>query len=267
MTKRILITGAASGIGAEFARLCAAKGHRTIIADIDAAGAARVAKSCGPQAADVALDITSSAQWNAVLDWVWETFGGLDVLVNNAAIVHPGYAEHIPVSAHEATIDVNFMGPMRGMLATLPRFRAQGHGHFVTVASMTAFIPFPGLTSYAAAKNALRAFHLGVATEERHSPIDFTIVHPGATETPMLEREAESDDLALAFAGDASLPVDVAQAILEAMEQRAVEVLFPSARADAVRAVGLDPAKLFAMAERGEPEGLRRLQERRRARP
>src|SRR6202011_4980672 len=105
---------------------------------------------------------------------------------------------------------------MNGMLATLPRFLQQGFGHFVTVCSMTAFLPFPGLSSYAAAKHALRAFHHSLALEQRDSPLKFTIVYPTSTETPMLEQEAQSG-LKLAFASPSMSAESAAKIILEAM--------------------------------------------------
>src|SRR5882762_4579062 len=187
-SKVYLITGAASGIGAATARLAASLGHKVVIADINDEAAKAVAAAAGANAAALHLDIRSSDQWEAALDEVWKRFGRLDVLVNNAAIVHTGYARDVSLEQHQQTLDTNFMGPVAGMLAALPRFKRQGSGHPTTICSMTAYLPFPGLASYAAAKHALRAFHHAVALEERHSSIEFTIVHPTATETPMLEQ-------------------------------------------------------------------------------
>lgn len=260
-----LITGAASGIGAATARLAASRGHRVAVADIDAAGARAVAERIGRSAMAITLDIRSPAGWEAALDEVWRRFGRLDVLVNNAAVVHTGYARDVSLERHQHTLDTNFMGPVTGMLAALPRFKQQGSGHLTTICSMTAYLPFPGLASYAAAKHALRAFHHAIALEERHGPVAFTIIHPTSTETPMLEKEAQDDALALAFAGASMTAEQVAEIILNAIEAKVFEVFVPSERGEVVRTVGVDPVALRAMVERNEVLGAERLAKRRAA--
>lgn len=264
-SKVFLITGAASGIGAATARLVASQGIQVIIADIDEAGARAVAGAIGSSATALALDIRSAEAWSATLDEVWRRFGRLDVLVNNAAVVHTGYARDVTVKQHQHTLDTNFMGPLTGILAALPRFRQQGFGHVVTICSMTGYLPFPGLASYAAAKHALRAFHHAVAIEERASPISFTIIHPTSTETPMLEKEAQDDALALAFAGPSMTPEQVAEVISKAIATKRVEVFLPPERGKVVRALGVNPRLLKEMVERNEIVGKERLAARRAA--
>src|SRR3984957_18827068 len=240
----LLITGAASGIGAATAKLAASLGHTVVVADINDDGAKTVAAAAGPNAVALHLDICDSAQWEAAFDEVWKRFGRLDVLVNNAAVVHTGYARDVPLQKHAHTLATNFMGPVTGMLAALPRFRQQGHGHLVTICSMTAYLPFPGIASYAAAKHALRAFHHALALEERDGPIAFTIVHPTSTETPMLDKEAEDDAMALAFAGQSMTAEQVAEVILKAIAAKEFEVFLPPERGEVVRTVGVDPKAL-----------------------
>lgn len=264
-SKVYLITGAASGIGAATAKLAASLGHRVVIADINEKGARAVAAAAGPNATALHLDICSSVQWEAALDDVWKRFGRLDVLVNNAAVVHTGYARDVPLAKHEHTLATNFMGPLIGMLAALPRFRNQGSGHIVTICSMTAYLPFPGIASYAAAKHALRAFHHAVALEERDSPIAFTILHPTSTETPMLDKEAEDDAMSLAFAGPSMTPERVAETILKAIKSKTVEVFMPPERGKVVRVVGVNPRSLRKMVEQNEIIGRERLAARRAA--
>jgi NAD(P)-dependent dehydrogenase (short-subunit alcohol dehydrogenase family) len=258
-----LITGAASGIGAATAKLAASLGHKVAVADINAAGAKAVSEALGPDAMAITLDIRSAEAWEAALDAVERRFGRLDVLINNAAVVHTGYARDVPLSRHADTLETNFMGPLTGILAALPRFRKQGAGHLVTICSMTAYLPFPGIASYAAAKHALRAFHHAVALEERDSPIAFTILHPTSTETPMLDKEAEDDAMALAFAGSSMTPGQVAAIIMDAIASMTIEVFLPPERGAVVRAVGVDPKALREMVERNEIIGRERLAVRR----
>lgn len=259
------ITGAASGIGAATARAAAAAGHKVVVADINLAGATALAESLGGAAMALALDITSPAQWDSALDAAWARFGRVDVLINNAAVVHTGYARDVSIERHGATMATNFMGPLSGMLKVLPRFRAQGSGHLVTVCSMTAFLPFPGIASYAASKHALRAFHHALMLEERDGPVVFTIVHPTATETPMLEQEAQDDAVAMAFAGPSVTAETVAEVIMTAIRRRSVEVFMPPERGRVVRRVGTSPRALRALVERNEAIGAIKQKERRAA--
>jgi NAD(P)-dependent dehydrogenase (short-subunit alcohol dehydrogenase family) len=265
-SRTLFITGAASGIGAASARRAVALGDRVVLADINLDGAKAVAESLGSSALSVKLDIAEARQWEEALDLAWARFGQVDVLINNAAIVHTGRAENIALAQHQQTLDINFMGPLTGMLAVLPRFKAQGHGQFVTVCSMTAFLPFPGLASYAAAKHALRAFHHAFAIEQRDSPFAFTIIHPTSTETPMLDQEAESDEAPLCFSGASVSAEHVAGVVIDAMDRKALEVFMPPERAKTVRLLGTNPRSLKKMVIRGEAIGAEHLKARREAR-
>jgi len=250
-----LLTGAASGIGAAFARLAVEEGHQVMLADIDLRGAKAMAAPLGDRASAVALDIRSPQAWEQALDATVQRFGPIDVLVNNAAIVHTGNARDVPLDLHQRTIDTNFMGPLTGMLAGLRRFNAQGYGHLVTVCSMTAFLPFPGIASYGASKHALRAFHHALALEERRGPVDFTIVHPTSTQTPMLEQEKNDDATALAFASEPVTPEFVAETIMRAIKRKTLEVFMPPEQARAVRSLGTDAKKLHSLIDQMEMIG------------
>lgn len=264
-SRTVLITGGASGIGKATALLMATQGWKVAIADINKAGAQAVAEKCGASAIAVSLDIRSERQWRRALDLTWKRFGRLGALINNAAVVHTGYARDIPIALHADTMNTNFIGPLTGMMTALPRFKKQGHGHLVTVASMTSFLPFPGLSTYAAAKHALRAFHLAVALEERTSGLDFTIVYPSSTETPMLEKEARNDATKMAFAGNSVGPEVMAEVIFQAILKKKMEVYYPPERGKVVRRVGVSVKALSEMVERNEVIGAEKLRARRAA--
>jgi short-subunit dehydrogenase len=260
-SKVLLVTGAASGIGAAVARLAVEQGQRVVLADRNFEGVKKLAKELGGATLAVKLDICSPAQWNAALDKTYARFRRLDVLVNNAAVVHTGPTRAVALEKHKQTFDVNVIGPLIGMMATLPRFHKAKAGHVVTVCSMTAFLPFPGIATYAASKHALRALHFGVALEERHGPIDFTIVHPSSTETPMLAQEAR-DGIALAFAVPSWKPEQVAEIILRAIRQKKTEVCIPAKRGRVVKAIGGNPRRLLETVERNEKVGMGNLKAR-----
>ena len=182
----VLITGAASGIGAATAQLAAERGHRVVLADVDLAGAEALAGRLGPPALAVALDVREGAQWDAALQAAVAAFGRLDVLVNNAGIIHTGYARDLTMAQHRDMVEVNYLGVVGGVMAALPLMREQGHGHIVDVCSMTSFMPLTGYATYGGTKHAMRAFHHSVAIEERRGPVAFTIIHPPSVRTPML---------------------------------------------------------------------------------
>lgn len=173
-------------------------------------------------------DITVANAWDRVLDAAWDRFGGPDIPANNAAIAHPGRAPDAASDRHRQTVDTNFTGALKGMLALLPRFRAQGSGHLATVRSMTAFLPSAASVSYAAAKHALRALHHAAAIEERDGATAFTIIHPSATEAPMLEQEAREEAAAMVFARNPTDPAAVAGIVLKAIRARRLDVYVPA---------------------------------------
>jgi NAD(P)-dependent dehydrogenase (short-subunit alcohol dehydrogenase family) len=249
------ITGAASGIGAATASKLVGLGNSVVLADINFAGADTIATDLGERAFAIKLDITSDASWNHALEATFNRFGRLDVLINNAAIVVTGNAADVPVEQHQRTIDTNFMGPLKGILAVLGHFRRQGRGHIVTICSMTSFLPFPGIASYGASKHALRAFHHAVSLEERHGPIKFTIVHPTATETPMLDQEESDDACGFAFVADPVSADFVADTIITAIKKNAVEVCMPPDQARPVARLGTEPKKLRKMYDQIETIG------------
>lgn len=160
-------------------------------------------------------------------------------------------------------METNFFGAVIGMTTAFARFKAQGSGHLISVSSMNAFIPYPGIASYAAAKHGLRAFHAAFAIEERGGPVDFTLIYPTATETAMLAKEAEDDAMALAFSGTPVLPETVAAQIVAAIASRPVEVFIPPDRGEAVKQLGISPDAMTAHAEKNEAIDLEKLRQRR----
>ena len=236
--KVLFITGAARGIGAATAKEAIGRGHRVVLADIDGAGAQELARTFGDAAFGLALDVREPAQWQQALDQAWQHFGSVDVLINNAGVVHTGHVLDVSFEQHRHTVEVNYLGNIAGVLAALPRFIAQGHGHLITICSLTTYMPFPSLASYAGTKHALRGFHHSLAWEYRKQPLHFTIVYPPAVETPMLEQEAQDDSAAAAFAEPAITPQVMARAIVDAVAKRPREVTVPAFQGWLLRAFG-----------------------------
>jgi NAD(P)-dependent dehydrogenase (short-subunit alcohol dehydrogenase family) len=225
--KTVVITGGASGIGAAAAREAVARGQRVAVCDIKIAAAEALCAELGPEALAVHLDVRSAEDWKGMWDAVRERFGGIDVLVNNAGIIHTGFARDLSLDQHRDMVDVNYFGVLNGVMTALPLMREQGHGQIINVCSMTSFLPLTGYSTYGATKHAIRAFHHALVMEERDGPIRFSIIHPPSVQTPMLEQEMADASAVLAFAEKATAPEVLGRAINDAIDESPVEVVFP----------------------------------------
>src|SRR5437763_3171179 len=186
----VAITGAARGIGRATAAALVAEGARVAIGDLDAELAARTAGELG--CASHALDVTSPESFERFLDWVEDEVGPLDVLVNNAGILHLGPFLEEGEAATRRQVEVNLLGVVHGTRLGVRRMRAHGGGHLVNVASSAGKVAPPGVATYTATKHAVVGLTESVRAEQRGSGIDFSIVLPGVVRTEMIAGYAES---------------------------------------------------------------------------
>ncbi len=142
--KRILVTGAAKGIGAAIVRLCVKAGHRIVAVDIDQEGLSQLREEL-PGIETAILDVRDLAAWERVVEAAETQGGPFDVLINNAGVCLPGPCDQVSADDDRLTIEVNLMGVMNGVRTLLPRFLARKRGHVINVASMAAFSPSPAL--------------------------------------------------------------------------------------------------------------------------
>lgn len=241
--KRVLITGAAKGIGAAMARLCAAAGYRVVAVDVDEE---RLLELRGevPQIETDVLDVRDLAGWERMASRVESRGGPIDVLINNAGVCLPGPCDEVSAEDDRLTVEVNLLGVMNGVRTFLPRFLARGRGHVINVASMAAFAPAPDLAAYCATKHAVRAYTHSCALDHRHAPVHWTLACPSAVETPMLEGMRKKRAGAVVFTEKPMRPERFATAILDAIRAPKREVLVPSARGKVIRLLGLFPGLL-----------------------
>jgi len=217
--KVAIITGAARGQGEATARLFADEGARVILTDrLEAEGKA-VAESIGAAARFVAADISQEAGWAEVIDATLSAFGGIDILINNAAITDHHPLGDLTRARLDQILAVNVVGPMLGMQAVLPHMLAKGGGSIVNISSVNGLRGTAGMSAYDASKWALRGATKGVAVEFASRGIRVNSVHPGTIRTPMLDPEGSVDGPALAHllrvaAGRIGEPVEVAHASL-----------------------------------------------------
>ena len=193
--KVAVVTGAAMGIGRACAEALAARGARVVLADIDEAEGRAAAEAIGEAALFVRTDVSSMAQMEAMGRAAREAFGGVDVLVNNAARALGGVVDAIDEAAWTAVIDINLTGVWRGMRVCVPMMRERGGGAVVNMSSVQAQAGFKGWAAYAAAKGAIDALTRQSAIDLAPAGIRVNAVAPGTIMTPLNERVfAEAED-------------------------------------------------------------------------
>jgi len=193
LDKRVLITGAGSGIGRSLALRFAQEGARLHLADLNGDAADAVAQAivaAGGRASAWRLDVTMTADIAAVRTRILSESGPVDVLVNNAGIVHGGAFLDVPIERHEATFRVNTLAVVAVTHAFLPDLLGRPEAHIVNVVSASAFAGLPFGTTYAASKWAALGFSESIRLEllERgHRHVRVTAVCPGYVGTGMFE--------------------------------------------------------------------------------
>ena len=181
-----LVTGAAQGIGLGVARALAAAGYAVALADIDEAGAAAEAAELdrrGHRALGLALDVTEAPAWARALDAVVASFGGLDVLVNNAGISPRSTLETTDEALWERTLAINLKGPWLGIKAALPLLRAR-KGRIINIGSTHATLPMRGLFAYCVSKAGLLGLTRQVAVECLDDGVTCNMIAPGWVASP-----------------------------------------------------------------------------------
>ncbi len=182
-----VVTGAASGFGEAIATRFAGEGARVVVADIDDAGAKRVVSAiemAGGRAVFVHTDVSVSEDVKRLIDAAVETFGGLDVLVNNAGLCHRTTPlTELSEADYDRVFAVNTKSVYLGAVHGVPALRARGGGVIVNTASIGAVAPRPGVTAYNATKGAVVTLTRGLAVELAPDHIRVNAVNPVAADT------------------------------------------------------------------------------------
>jgi NADP-dependent 3-hydroxy acid dehydrogenase YdfG len=193
--KVVVITGASSGIGESTAKLLARHGAKVVLAArrrdrLDAA--VKEIAAAGGKAISFAVDVTKRAEVEALIRAAVDSFGRVDVIVNNAGIMPIAPIEALRVEEWDRQIDVNIKGVLYGVAAVLPHMQKQKSGHIINLASVFGIKVFaPGGTVYCATKSAVRALTEGLRMELHSHNIRCTMVSPGAVATELPESSSE----------------------------------------------------------------------------
>jgi len=265
----MVLTGCASGIGAHLAGALARRGHRLIATDLEEGKLEEQARSGGWDPAHVRrrrLDVRSEADWEGALDAATLAWGRVDVLMNIAGFLRPGYVHELSTADIDLHLDVNVKGTVLGTRAAARRMIAQGSGHIVNFGSLASLAPVPGLCLYSASKFAVRGFSLAAASELDRHGVAVTLVMPDAVQTPMLDLQVSYDEAAMTFSGDRALTVeDIERLIVErVLSRRPMEVALPRGRGTLARFANAMPEATRKLAPLLIRKGLRAQRRRRR---
>jgi 3alpha(or 20beta)-hydroxysteroid dehydrogenase len=191
--KVALITGGARGMGKSHVRHFVAEGARVVFGDILDDKGARVAAGLGEQSCRyIHHDVTSEEQWAAAVATAVDTFGRLDVLVNNAGVLRFAPIADMPLADFRRILEVNAVGCWLGMKAVIGPMKAAGGGSIINISSVEGFTGAAGLSAYSASKFAVRGMTKAAAQELGQFGIRVNSVHPGGVITSMIISQAEA---------------------------------------------------------------------------
>lgn len=200
----VVITGASSGIGRATARTLAEHGASVVLAARGEQSLREVADECeaaGGRALVVPTDVTDEEAVRVLARRTVESFGRIDVWVNNAGVIVYGQFEQIPTETYRRVIETNLFGQIHGARAVLPYFREQGGGVLVNMSSLWGRMPSPYVNAYVTSKSGINAFSEslrdGLADTE---DIHVCTVLPESVDTPIFHHAAN-------YAGRAVRPV------------------------------------------------------------
>ena len=184
--KVALVTGGAQGQGAAAVRSFVAEGAQVVIADIADDPGNALADELGAGASYRHLDVSSEADWENAVAEALEAFGRIDVLVNNAGILHFSELHKTTLEAYERVIRVNQIGTFLGMRAVTEPMTAGGGGSIVNSSSIEGLGGMPLLIAYSASKFAIRGMTKVAAMELGPKRIRVNSVHPGMIDTGLI---------------------------------------------------------------------------------
>ena len=187
--KVAIVTGAAKGLGAADARLFVAEGAAVILTDVDDAAGTALAADLGASAHYRHLDVTSEAEWAALINDIVAQHGRLDILVNNAGVVEFGDPETLTEANYRKIMAVSIDGVVFGTKHAIPAMAANGGGSIVNMASIAAIQGEPTFAAYSAAKGAIDAYTRATAAHciKHGRGVRCNSVLPAGIDTPRVQ--------------------------------------------------------------------------------
>ena len=247
--KVTVVTGGASGIGRALAWRFAEEGARVVVADLDGAGAERVALKIGGDAAGVGCDVSDEQQVNELIDRVEREAGPVDLFAANA-----GVGGGAMLDGFESAIGVNVMQHVYAARRLLPGWLERGSGYFLSTASAAGLLTQIGSAAYSVSKHGAVAFAEWLSVTYGDQGIRVSVLCPMGVNTPLLHsgEEGEQATAVVSAAGAILEPEQVADAVVEALGEERFLILPHPEVGEFLRRKGDDPDRWLA--------GMRRLQ-------
>ena len=240
--RRVLITGASSGVGVAAVARFAAEGARLAIVSRSEEALLEVASENAPGAIVIPADLADREAAEEAVERARRELGGIDIVVSNHAAAVFGHLLEVHPEDFERTVAVTFGGAVNLIRAALPELR-RTQGAIVVTGSLMARVPLPTWSAYSAAKHALRGFLNSLRIEEREqgSGVRISMVHPGPIDTPLFAQSSSATGFKPRIPPDAYTADTVAKALVEVAvtprnevvlgaETRAVDLMFTFAR-------------------------------------
>jgi short-subunit dehydrogenase len=192
--KVIVISGASGGVGRAMAQELARRGARLVLGARREDALEEVVSECqslGGQALALVANVTEPKDMHKLATAAIDTYGTLDVWINNAGVLAAGAFDHTPMDIHDRVIRTNLMGYVHGAHAALPHFKQQGHGILINNISVGGWFPVPYGAAYSASKFGLRGFSDALKGELHAYPhIHVCDLYPGFLDTPGIQHAA-----------------------------------------------------------------------------
>ncbi|HEX2191313.1 MAG TPA: SDR family oxidoreductase [Longimicrobiaceae bacterium] len=231
--KTVLVTGPARGIGEATARRLAARGARLSLVGMEPERLAALAAELGPGHAWFECDVTDQAALDRAVAGTVEVLGGIDAVVANAGIASNGTVAATPVEALARTIEVNLIGVVRTVSATLLHV-AERRGYYLLVSSAAAFSALPAMSAYAASKVGVEHFGNVLRLEVSHRGVGVGVAHPSWIDTDLVrDQQRELDTFRRTLRslpgpfGTVTPVEECAAAFVEGIERRRRRVFVP----------------------------------------
>ena len=196
--KRVLITGATSGLGEALALLFAEAGFRVAVASRNAAKvAATVARveQAGGSGLGITLDVTRAQDFESAVAQVEQAWGGLDILVNNAGVITAGKLQDVGLDVWQQSMETDLWSVIHGCRLFLPLLEKSGGGHIVNVASAAGLLSGPDLATYNVAKAGVICLSETLRVELAEQHIDVTVSCPTVFKSHLMDQQGHEGDV------------------------------------------------------------------------
>ncbi len=192
--KRIIVTGAGSGIGRAIALRMADEGARVALADVDEDAAKRVAEEIGGDTLVHRTDVTGAESVEALIGRVVSEWDGLDVMVNNAGVGIASTVVDATEEDYDKMMDVCVRGTFLGMKYAVPAIRGSGGGSIINMSSIAALVGLNDRAIYCAAKGAILSMTRAAAIDHIEEGVRVNCIAPGTVDTPWISRITSTYD-------------------------------------------------------------------------